>query len=100
MDQPGARELLLNILIYDVSEEVWPRVARHLQSAPALFVSTGDGSASGEEGLWPAHRMRGLKSGKDRTMGSIVTRKVVWPHEEWLRNPRILSYFSSNTFWG
>ena len=56
-------------------------MASHIHSTPALFVSMADDTASGEEGLLPAHRKKGLKSSKVRTMDSIVTRKVVWLHE-------------------
>ena len=65
----------------DVSEEVRTCVASHLRGAPALFVSTDDESASGDEGMLPACWKRGLKSGKVRTMDSIVTKKMVWPHK-------------------
>ena len=64
----------------DVSEEVRVLVASHMHSTPALFIPINR-AASGEEGLHPAHRKRGLTSGKARTMDSIVTRKVVWPCE-------------------
>ena len=38
-----------------------------------LVVSMDDESASGDERILPAHRMRGLKSGKVQTMDSIIT---------------------------
>ena len=65
----------------DVSEEVWAHVASHIPSDPAIFIPMDDETASGEEGALPVSRKRGLKSGKVRTMDSIITRKVVWPHE-------------------
>ena len=66
---------------HDVSGKVRAWVTSHIQSTPTLFVSMDDETASGEEGLLPARRKRGLKSGNARTMDSIVTWTVVWLHE-------------------
>ena len=56
-------------------------VASHLWGTPVIFISTDDESASGDEGMLPARRKRGLKSGMARTMDYIVTMKVIWPHK-------------------
>ena len=66
----------------DGFEELWVQVASRICSAPALFVSTDDDTASWDERAIPGYRKRGLKSSKVRTMDSIIARKVVLPHEE------------------
>ena len=66
----------------EVAEEVSARVASCLRGAPALYFQTTDeDSVYDGEQTAPTQKRKGLKSGRLRTMVTMVLKRITWPHE-------------------